>query len=736
MMRQGPHYDHNAAPYAPEEEIPETAYDAVAPEERWVEIVERQNAATQKKRQTVQRPQAGQGRAAQLRSWLTKAATEQPQSTHIFQSREPNADKDSFVAQIDFSAAKDTFTEDAAPQDATPVRDAVTARDAVTKAQAQIKRWTALGKKSFEPAKTATAAPSPVEGHEKRTFRTQRDLALRSWKQRAARHDSGMKEVLETSRTRLLLLVILMGCAFFAVGVRLIDVTLWTQSDVRRPVVGRASQAPVERAEILDRNGKLLATTLTTASLYANPKKILDPKGAAVALQGVFPDLPFADILKRLSSKKSFVWIKRNLTPRQHADVLELGLPGVNFRDEKRRVYPQGHIAAHVLGFTDIDNRGIAGLEKTFDKALGDMKEPLVLSLDVRVQHVLREELQQAMTRFEAKGAAGVMMDVTSGEIVALVSLPDFDPNKARQTPRDHLFNRATLGRYEMGSTFKIFSLAMALDHGTVDMQGGYDTKDPIRFASYVINDFHGKKRWLSVPEIFQYSSNIGTAKMMMDLGIEKQQNYLHRFGLLTPSTIEVPEVSHPAYPDPWRKISAMTVSYGHGIAVSPVQLANAVGAIVNGGVMIPASLLKRQDYGYSGTVQRVVSEQSSSDMRKLLRLSVAQGTGKKADVPGYLVGGKTGTAEKSVAGGYDEQRLLSSFVGVFPMHLPRYVVFAMLDEPKGIEETYGYATGGWVAAPVVHHVIARTAPMLGVDIVDETARDIQEDLALPPLTE
>lgn len=572
---------------------------------------------------------------------------------------------------------------------------------------------------------------APVE---RAPLRTPQDLAALSWKQRSSRHDPALKEIIETGRSRLLLLLFLFGIAYMAIAVRLVEVTVIDRDHARRSYASHQVGDTVTRAEIVDRNGELLATSLETASLFANPRKVLDPRGAAMALKTVLPDLDMGETLERLSSGRSFVWIKRNLTPRQHADVLGLGLPGLDFRNESRRFYPQGHVAAHVLGYTDIDNRGLAGIEKTFDRELGEMNTPLALSLDVRVQHIMREELARSMEKFKAKGGAGVVMDVTSGEVLALVSLPDFDPNKLNHASRDALFNRATLGQYEMGSTFKIFSLAMALDRGTVDIQGGYDASQPIRIANFTINDFHGRRRWLSVPEIFKFSSNIGTAKMVLDVGIEAQREYLRRFGLLTPSTIELPEVGTPLYPEPWRQVNSMTISYGHGIAVSPVQLVNAVAAIVNGGVMVPGTALRRDYHGYTGNVHRVISQQASDDVRRLLRLSVVEGTGRKADVPGYLVGGKTGTAEKnSAGGGYDEKRLLSSFVAVYPMHLPRYVVFAMLDEPEGIPETHGYATGAWVAAPVVQAVIARTSPLLGVDRVDEQAPDILRDLAIPP---
>ncbi len=521
---------------------------------------------------------------------------------------------------------------------------------------------------------------------------------------------------LETGRNRLVLVAALFALAFTVIAGRLVDLTVLHGGG--EPALGRdlaAATAP-KRRNIIDRRGVLLATNLTTASLYARPAKVLDAEVAARRLAKLLPELDAKALTAKLATGRGFVWIKRHLTPRQQYQVNALGLPGLGFQRESRRIYPHGNLFAHALGYTGIDNRGLAGLEKHFDEDLAtaasdDADQPLRLGLDTRVQHVLHGELSRAVAEFGARGASGLILDVDSAEVVALVSLPDFDPNRLSTASADALFNRATLGVYEMGSTFKALTMAMALEAG-VRLNQGYDARKPIRVARFTIRDDHAKARWLSLPEIFIYSSNIGAAKMALDVGAKRQRQFLGDLGLLQRAAIELPEVGKPLTPRPWREINTMTVAFGHGVAVSPLQLANAVAALLNGGLMRNPTLLARE-----GAVpgRRVVSRRTSDAMRWLMRLNVEQGTGKRAQAPGYLVGGKTGTAEKAAAGGYSHRALLSSFVGAFPMKQPRYVVLAVLDEPQGRPETFGFATGGWTAAPVVGRVIARAGPLLGV---------------------
>jgi cell division protein FtsI (penicillin-binding protein 3) len=500
---------------------------------------------------------------------------------------------------------------------------------------------------------------------------------------------------------------------------RVVDLALLDYQASPRYAAKIGEQPVLSRADIVDRNGVILATNLPTDSLYANPRDVLDADDAIDKILRVLPDLNRKDLTKKLKADSAFVWIRRNLTPHQVYEVNRLGIPGFEFKQEIRRVYPHGTMAAHILGFTDVDGKGIAGTERYFNNVLSEGRNPLILSIDVRLQSILREELSASVTEFKALGGAGIILDVQTGETMASVSLPDFSPNDPSGAIGEAGFNRVTKGVYEMGSTFKLFTTAMALDSGTVTMRDGYDASRPIKIARFKISDYHAKNRWLSVPEILVHSSNIGSAKMALDVGGQAQKAYLKQLGLLGTSEIELPEVGSSLSPARWRDINTMTISFGHGIAVSPIQMAEAVAVLVNGGVRYPATLLKRS-HVHMARGQQVLSRKTSRQMRKLMRMVVANGTGRKAAVPGYRVGGKTGTAEKQVGGRYKRKSLISSFVGAFPLDNPRYVILVLVDEPKGNERTQNYATGGWVAAPVVRRVIERMGPALGMLPVHE----------------
>lgn len=540
----------------------------------------------------------------------------------------------------------------------------------------------------------------------------------------ALRLEGVKKRAIDVARNRLIVTAAMFLLAFVVIGGRLVDLTILSGSTevAAGPRATRAGDAVVRRADIIDRHGVLLATSLPTVSVYAKPFEMIDADEAAAKLAKVLPDVSVSELRTRLSGERSFVYLRRHLTPRQQQEVNDLGIPGVYFEDSERRVYPQGPLVSHVVGLTDWDNKGIAGAEKTFDNQLSGEHQPLRMSVDVRVQTILRNELAQAVAQFRAVGAIGMVLDVNTGEILAMVSLPDFDPNAPATTTSEAMFNRATLGVYEMGSTFKLFNTAIGLDSGKATMTSGYDASQPIHISRFTITDYHGKNRWLSVPEILVHSSNIGSARMAVDFGTETQKSYLARFGMLRPVSVELPEVGAPLVPSPWREINTMTVSYGHGIAVTPLQVAAGLSSLVNGGVYIPPTLVRRQANAEVPSVQ-VLKTKTSENMRQLMRMVVTQGTGTKAEVRGYEVGGKTGTAEKLGAGGYRKKSLLSSFVGAFPMTNPRYAVLAWIDEPQGTKETYGYATGGWTAAPVVGRVVAQIAPMLGIRPVPADGR-------------
>jgi len=537
------------------------------------------------------------------------------------------------------------------------------------------------------------------------------------------------KQALETGRNRLIVAGAVFACAFVAIGWRLVDLTVLTDPAVEQRASTREVVRPLsmQRADIADRNGVLLATNLKTASLYANPRRVLDAADAARRLRAVFPELSEAELQAKLTGDRSFVWLKRNLTPRQQDRINRLGIPGVDFRTEERRVYPHGALTAHVVGFAGIDNVGLSGVEQTFDTALRERRGPLRLALDVRVQQIMREELGRQIVRHDGIGGAGIVMDVHTGETLALVSLPDFDPNEPGTATDETRFNRATLGVYELGSVFKIFNHALALESG-MRMDAGFDASKPIRAGRFSIRDYRPKARWLSVPEIFMFSSNIGSAKMALEVGGPAQKAFLGRLGLLRRTSIELPEAGQPMYPQVWRDINTMTVAFGHGIAVSPLHLATAVAAVANGGTLRPATLIRGEDdRPRPGT--RVLSAAVSDQVRRLMWLVVRNGANPDGKAPGYLLGGKTGTAEKLENGRYKRGQGIASFVGVFPITAPRFLVYALVDEPKGIEETHGYATGGWVAAPAVARMVERLAALYGIAPQDESAPAVRQAL-------
>lgn len=536
------------------------------------------------------------------------------------------------------------------------------------------------------------------------------------------------KDLIETSHTRLIITGALLSLAFLVICGRLVEVAGFKSGDAYQARVVPATRVLASRADIVDRNGALLATTLRTASLFADPKQVLNAREDARKLVRVLPDLNEADTYARLTADKSFIWLKRRLTPRQEEEVNRLGLPGIDFREEDQRIYPQTRTAADVVGYVGLDNKGLAGIERSYDSVLRQRKQPLQLSIDLRIQGIFRQEIARQIAAFHAIGGSGIIMNVNTGEIIALVSLPDFDPNDPGASPPKNLFNQVTLGTYEFGSVFKIFTLAMALDDHVTTMTGGYDATHPIHIGGFTIHDDHPQRRWLSVPEIFQYSSNIGAAKMATDVGGERQRAFLRKVDLLSAPKFDQLAVGTPLLPSPWRPINTMTVGFGQGISVSQLQIATAVSAIVNGGIFHRATLIK-VPAGETVPGRRVVSRETSLDMRKLLRLVVEKGTGKFAEAPGYLVGGKTGTAEKVVGHRYGIHSLLSSFAGVFPMNDPQYFVMISINEPHGNAKTFGYATGGWVAAPAVARTVERMAPLVGIQPIDEDSPEIRRSL-------
>ncbi|MCG8442280.1 MAG: penicillin-binding protein 2, partial [Caulobacterales bacterium] len=416
-----------------------------------------------------------------------------------------------------------------------------------------------------------------------------------------------------------------------------------------------------------------------------------------------------------LAAPRRFVWVRRGLTPRQRRAVFDLGLAGLDFREEPRRVYPRGRFAAHVAGFADIDGRGRAGGERAFNADLtAGAGAPVALSLDIRAQHALEEELRAARTRYSAEAAAGVVMDVMTGEVLALASLPDFDPNAPAEASPAERRNRAMAGVFELGSVFKIFTYATALDAAAdIDLARTLATDEPLMVSGAPIRDAYPAPGALTVRQAFIRSSNVGAALLALEAGEDRQRAYLDAFGLFDPAPVAYAESARPLVPDSWRPARRATLSYGYGLSVSPLAFTAAFAAAVNGGVYVEPTL--RPVGPRRPTGRRVIKPETSAALRGLLRDVVADGTGRRADVPGYRVGGKTGTAEKARPGGYDPDRIIASFAAAFPIDAPRYAVVIILDEPKGPDGDARRAGGGYTAAPTAGRVIRRLAVAFGL---------------------
>lgn len=530
------------------------------------------------------------------------------------------------------------------------------------------------------------------------------------------------KQTGDRTRNRVLIAMSCFAAIYGTIGARLVYFGL---QDVSLGYTGSITQSVAARPDLTDRFGEILATDIKTASLFAEPKRIIDADETLEMLTSVIPDLDQEQTYKKLKSGLGFIWLKRQMTPKQQAQVMALGLPGIGFRSEKRRFYPGGPTASHVVGLVDVDNKGTAGMEKYVDgHGLSDLQdagfdsdkqlEPVKLSIDLRVQHIVRDELEKAMGRYNAIAAGGVVLDIHTGEVIAMASLPDYDPNNPFNALEKDRLNRMSAGTFEMGSTFKTFTTAMALDAGVVNLNSKFDASRPIQIAKFTINDFHGKRRVLSVPEIFIFSSNIGTAKMADAVGTANHQAFLHKIGLLDKMQTELPEVAKPSEPKEWKKLNSITISFGHGVSTTPLQTAMAAAALMNGGKLIQPTFLPRTRQEADAVAVQVVNEQTSEAMRWLFRKNVLEGSGRRAGVPGYDVGGKTGTAEKVVRGRYSTDKRFNAFLSAFPIRDPKYVVLVILDEPKA-EKGAGGATAGSNTAPTVSAIIQRSAVFLGV---------------------
>ncbi|QHI95743.1 penicillin-binding protein 2 [Aristophania vespae] len=498
----------------------------------------------------------------------------------------------------------------------------------------------------------------------------------------------------------------------------------------------------VKRATITDRNGQPLALSLPVVQVYANPMEIIDPEDVVEKLLSVLPDLKKNILLKRLHQKKQFVYLARNISPTQELAINNLGIPGLYFENGERRHYPLGNIGAHVLGSVDIDDHGIAGIERYFDKRLMNDNTPLRLSIDARVQSAIREELNNAKEHFKAIGASAILMDVRTGEIIAMVSLPDFDANNFSHAPPNARFNRAVTGMYEPGSTFKLQTAAMALELDVAHIWDSFSTI-PIRVGRFRIKDLRTDHfaPWLSLPAIMAFSSNPASAHIALDVGAKRQREWLGNMGFLDRVPIELPETGRPIVPSlkNWSLTTVMTVGFGHGVAESPLAIVRGTAATGNGGILVtPTLVAQNHSQDDNDTVipkgKRVISQKNSDILRRILRLVVKKGIGRNAESPGYFVGGKTGTAEKVGAHGtYLKHVNITAFTGLFPMNDPRYALYVMLDAPQPTPETHGWTTAGWIAAPTFSKIVTRTAPMLGLfPPSPERAEEIEQSLAMP----
>ncbi len=544
------------------------------------------------------------------------------------------------------------------------------------------------------------------------------------------RHEEMRDRDRQRAEGRLLVVGVFFFCAFMLVGARMGTLA---SSEVEEPRAAAGGASIIaQRADITDRNGRILATNLTTHSLYAQPPIMVDKARAAKELARIFPDLDEAKLLEQFTGKRKFLWIKRKISPEQKQAVHDIGDPGLLFGPREMRLYPNGKLASHVLGGASFGREGvhsaevigIAGVEKAFDDFLRNPENggrPLRLSIDLSVQSVVEQVLHGGMTLMNAKGAAAVLMDAHTGEIISIASLPDFDPNDRPAPPTagnpadSPLFNRAVQGVYELGSTFKIFTVAQAIEEGLVNAGTMIETKGPLRWGRFRIRDFRNYGPELSVEDVIVKSSNIGTARIAQMVGIERQQAFLEKLGFFEPTPVELVEApgAKPLLPSNWSEISMMTISYGHGLSASPLHLAAAYASVLNGGVKVAPTLIKREGMEPG---EQVISSRTSAIARDMLRNVVTHGTATFGDVPGYEVAGKTGTADKpKPTGGYYDDKVIATFASVFPASDPKYVLVVTLDEPVETSGEEPRRTAGWTAVPVAAEVIRRVAPLMGL---------------------
>ena len=527
-------------------------------------------------------------------------------------------------------------------------------------------------------------------------------------------------ETVNICRSRIIKIIFLFLLIYTIIIIRIFNVCLVDGIQLNkeyvtyyRPRVGVIS--PVHRANITDRNGVVVATNLPTVNLFANPKKVSNAKEVAQKLSEVFEDISYEDFLIKLTRRSSFVYLKRNISPQQQARVNALGFPELEFQKSEIRVYPQKDLLAHVLGNTDIANIGIAGLEKSLNERLSSSTKELRLTIDLGVQYAVRDELIKAKEKFKAERATAILMDINSSEVIALASVPDYDLNRRDFKDKDIKFNFATLGVYEAGSVFKVFNTALGLDSGKIRITDSFDATKPLKMGRHRITDYRLPAKWLTVGETLIHSSNIASAQMALKVGKDLQIKFFKNLGFWDKiQNLEIYEKGRPIHRSEkyWQEHTVATTAYGYGISVTPMHIITAFSSILNGGIYTPPTLIAEAD---TRQQKRIISEQTSRDMRRLLRDVVIYGSGKNANIEGYEVAGKTGTANKIVDGRYVKGKNVTSFVSAFPASNPKYALMVIIDDPKPIKETYGFVTSGWNACPTGGNIISRIAPQLNI---------------------
>ena len=532
-------------------------------------------------------------------------------------------------------------------------------------------------------------------------------------------------------KIKLLICSVMLIMSFTIIGYRTISLASINKNNVSNKVYAEIENESIPkslRGNIYDRNNKILATTINTLSLNVNPQEILNIDQTIAKLIKIFPQLEEKVLYKKLNSNKKFINLLKEISPREYVSLLNAGIEGLKIETKNKRIYPNNTLAAHILGATDIDGNGIAGIEKKFDSQLQDGSN-VTLSIHSGIQHITRTLLLDQIKKFKAEGGAGIIMNAKNGEVFSIVSLPDYNANNYNSILNYKLFNKATKGIYELGSTLKLITAAIAFDSNLINENDVFDVSKPLKVSSRIINDFHPLNYAINIPEVIVHSSNIGSAKIAEKFGSSTQLKYLRSLGLLSILSLEIPELGKPQVLIDKKVLSTMTISYGHGISITPMHLASATATIVNSGAKVNPTLIKGKTEKKNKVI---ISNKTSLKMKSIMRLVVSNkyGTAKKAEAPGYLIGGKTGTAEKiKPSGGYSKKENIVAFTGAFPMNDPEFIITIMIDNPKGQKFSFGYRTAGWVVAPIVKKLVTRVAPILGVNPQLESSSKFSNNL-------